>query len=165
MIIKRSGFGLSLIALLYVWWLGRAIFFIARSGFGFSLHSPLAYLTLICSFGLAGQNTSAGNIRSVGTSFLQTLGEAEKLVPLREDLSASGFRKKYFCPNYLPSTSKPRKQPYSPFDHLHTYVKITYHDYNKYKYLSHEHSMALYRYPQVLSCSLPTNQAYSESHP
>ena len=61
------------------------------------LPSSLAYLALIYSFGLVGQNTSAGNIRSVGTSFLQTLGEAEKLVPLREDLSASGFRKKYFA--------------------------------------------------------------------
>lgn len=46
--------------------------------------------------GCEGKNTSVGNISNVATSFLQASGTAEKLVPLREDLSESDFQKKYF---------------------------------------------------------------------
>lgn len=96
--------------------------------------------------------------------FSANLRCSRKISTATRGLKRKRFPKEVFLPKPYP-TSKPRKQPYSPFDHLHTCVKITYHDYNKYKYPSHEHPMALYRYPQVLSCSLPTNQAYSESHP
>ena len=96
--------------------------------------------------------------------FSANLRCSRKVSTATRGLKHKRFWKEVFLPKPYP-TVKPRKQPYSPFDHLHTCVKITYHDYNKYKYLSHEHPMALYRYPQVLSCSLPTNQAYSDSHP